>query len=417
VSAKKTEALGVADFEIIETKADLDALAQDLLSAKTLAIDTEADSFYHYFDKTCLVQVATRRQIYLIDPLALGGPAELAPLGPLFAAPDICKIFHAAEYDLFVLKRDCGFQFQNLFDTMVSAQLLGYPSVGLASIADRHFGVNLPKDEQRSDWSRRPLSRRQLSYAAADVLYLIPLAEKLGKELREAKRRRWAQEEFETLCAREWPEREFDELGYLRLKGARRLDSKGLSILRELYLLRDTRAREVDRPPFKVLGNRTLLDIAERRPRKLADLAEIKGITDLLIRRMGRDIMAAVRGGRKQDHGPIPRLANGRRRIDRQAERRFAALKTWRAGKAADLGMDPGVLCPNSALEAIAWRAPQAAKDLQELREIKGWFRREFGAEVTQVSREVEAAAKSAARGAGKPATKAASGPAAKAKP
>jgi ribonuclease D len=407
VSAKKTEALAVADFEIIETKADLDALAQDLLGVKTLAIDTEADSFYHYFDKTCLVQVATRRHIYLIDPLAFGGPAELAPLGPVFAAPDICKIFHAAEYDLFVLKRDCGFQFQNLFDTMVSAQLLGYPSVGLASIAERHFGVNLPKDQQRSDWSQRPLSQSQLNYAAADVLYLISLAEKLGKELRDAKRQRWAHEEFEAICAREWPEREFDELGYLRLKGARRLDSKGLSILRELYLLRNTRAREVDRPPFKVLGNRTLLDIAEHKPRKLADLAEIKGITDLLLRRMGRDIMAAVRSGRKQEHGPIPKLANGRRRIDRQAERRLAALKTWRTKRAEDLSMDPGVLCPNSALEAIAWRAPQAAKELRELREIKGWFQREFGAEVTRVSRELEAAARSTAKGAGKSAAKA----------
>jgi ribonuclease D len=383
----------LADFEIIETKDDLDALVQDLLGARTVAIDTEADSFYHYFDKTCLVQVATRRNIYLIDPLALGGPAELAALGPVFASPDICKIFHAAEYDLFVLKRDCGFEFRNLFDTMVSAQLLGYPSVGLSSIAERHFGVKLPKDEQRSDWSQRPLSNRQLHYAASDVLYLISLAEKLTKELREAKRYRWAQEEFETLCARAWPDRDFDELGYLRIKGARRLDPKGLSILRSLYLLRDARAREVDRPPFKVLGNRTLLDIAEARPGKLADLGEIKGITDLLLRRMGRDIMAAVREGRKNDHGPIPSLGNGRRRMDRQAERRLAALKVWRTGRADELSMDPGVLCPNSALEAIAWRAPEAVKDLKELPELKGWFRREFGAEVTRVSREADASA------------------------
>jgi ribonuclease D len=393
VSARETEARRLADFEIIETKDGLDALVQDLLGARTVAIDTEADSFYHYFDKTCLVQVATRRNIYLIDPLALGGPAELAALGPVFASPDICKIFHAAEYDLFVLKRDCGFEFKNLFDTMVSAQLLGYPSVGLSSIAERHFGVKLPKDEQRSDWSQRPLSNRQLHYAASDVLYLISLAEKLTKELRETKRYRWAQEEFETLCARAWPDRDFDELGYLRIKGARRLDPKGLSILRALYLLRDARAREVDRPPFKVLGNRTLLDIAEARPGKLADLGEIKGITDLLLRRMGRDIMAAVREGRKHDHGPIPRLGNGRRRMDRQAERRLAALKVWRTGRATELSMDPGVLCPNSALEAIAWRAPGAARDLKELPELKGWFQREFGAEVTQVSREADASA------------------------
>ena len=179
--------------------------------------------------------------------------------------------------------------------------------------------MKLPKDEQRSDWSLRPLRQRQLNYAAADVLYLIGLAELLGKELRAAKRMRWAKEEFEALTRREWPDRQFDELGYLRIKGARRLDPKGLSILRELYLMRDARARELDRPPFKVLGNRTLLEIAERKPRKLAELSEIKGITDLLLRRIGRDVMAAVRSGRKQDHGPIPKLpSSGRRRMDRQ---------------------------------------------------------------------------------------------------
>lgn len=377
----------MADYEVIETRADLDALAQDLLSEKVLAFDTEADSFYHYFDKTCLVQVATRRQIYLIDPLAIGGPAELAPLAPVFASPDIRKIFHAAEYDIFVLKRDCSFQFANLFDTMISAQLLGYPSVGLAGLAERHFDVKLPKDEQRSDWSRRPLTPKQLSYAASDVLYLISLAEKLGKELREAKRRRWAQEEFETLTHREWPEREFDDLGYLRIKGARKLDPKGLAILRDLFLVRDSRAREMDRPPFKILGNRTLLEIAERRPSKLAELAEIKGITDLLIRRLGREVMAAVRNGPKTEHGPIPRVqGNGRRRMDRHAERRLLALKQWRTARAAEVKMDPGVLCPNSALEAIAWRDPQSGRDLEELPELKRWFVREFGNEIAAAS-------------------------------
>ena len=378
----------MADFELIESRADLDALAQELLAEKVLAFDTEADSFYHYFDKTCLVQVATRKQIFLIDPLALGGPSELSPLAPVFASPEIRKIFHAAEYDLFVLKRDCSFEFQNLFDTMVCAQLLGYSSVGLSGLAERHFDVKLPKDEQRSDWSTRPLTQRQLNYAAADVLYLIQLAERLEKELRAAKRLRWAREEFENLARRRWPERDFDELGYLRIKGARRLDPQGLSVLRELYLMRDARAREMDRPPFKVLGNRTLLEIAERRPRKLGDLAEIKGITDLIIRRMGRAVMAAVKDGRRQEHGPLPRLGGSRRRMDRQGDARLAALKRWRSRRAQELGMDPGVLCPNSALEAIAWKAPSARPELEALRELKGWFVREFGAEVLQAGKD-----------------------------
>ena len=373
----------MADFERIETRADLDALAHDLLAEKVIAVDTEADSFYHYFDKTCLVQIGTRRQIYLVDPLALGGPAELAALGPIFASPEIRKIFHAAEYDLFVLRRDCGFRFANLFDTMISAQILGYGSVGLSSLTQQHFDVNLPKDEQRSDWSTRPLTQNQLSYAAADVLYLLPLAELLAKELRRVGRESWAQEEFEALERRVWREREFDELGYLRIKGARKLDATGLAILRELYLMRDQKAREIDRPPFKVLGNRTLLEIAERQPRKAGELAEIKGITDLLIRRLGRDALNAVRAGRAAEHGPIPKLpSSGRRRMDRHAERRLVALKQWRTRRAAELAMDPGVLCPNSTLESIAVRTPHGARDLAGQSELKRWFAREFGAEV-----------------------------------
>lgn len=373
----------VADYECIERRAELEALVQELLQEDVVAFDTEADSFYHYFDKTCLVQVATRRAIYLIDPLALGGPAELAPLGVLFAAPHVQKIFHAAEYDIYVLKRDCGFKFTNLFDTMVSAQLLGYPSIGLAALAQRHHDVSLPKDEQRSDWSVRPLTPSQLSYAAADVAFLIPLAETLAAELAAAGRRAWADEEFEALTRREWPDRHFDELGYLKIKGARGMEKTALAVLRELYWLRDARAREIDRPPFKVLGNRVLLEIAERQPGSPEELGGIKGVTDLILRRLGRDVLAAVARGKKKGHGPIPRVeGGGRRRMDRPTERRLVALKRWRARRASELRLDPGVLCPNAALEAVAGKNPSALEELTRVAELKPWFLREFGAEL-----------------------------------
>jgi ribonuclease D len=379
----------LADFELIEKVADLEAAARDLADERVVAFDTEADSFYHYFDKTCLVQIATRRRIYLVDPIAMGGPESLAPLGPIFASPEIRTIFHAAEYDLYVLKRDCRFRFANLFDTMICAQLLGYPAIGLAAIAERHFDVRLPKDEQRSDWSARPLRETQLCYAAADVAHLIPLAERLERELRKAKRLPWAEEEFRALERREWPEREFDKLGYLRIKSARGLDSHSLSVLRELYWVRDRRAREIDRPAFKVLGNRTLLEIAQRRPADERGLAEIKGVTELILRRFGRDILGAVQRGTKRAHGPIPRLEGngGRRRMDRRAERRLAALKRWRAGRAQELALDPGVLCPNTALEAIAFEDPEGAEGVARLPEVKPWFARSFGEEVVAVLR------------------------------
>ncbi len=376
----------VADFDIITEQSDLEALAKDLMHEEIIAVDTEADSFYHYFDKTCLVQIATKKHAWLIDPLALGGPAELAPLGPVFASPDVCTVFHAGEYDLYVLKRDCGFKFANLFDTMISSQLLGYPAVGLAALIEHHHGVRLPKDEQRSDWSRRPLTDKQLEYAISDVLYLIRLHDKLGKELRKANRYSWAEAEFEALGRREWPERSFDRLGYLRIKGARRLDPTELAILRELFLIRDARAREIDRPPFKVLGNRSLLEIAREQPLDHDGLARIKGVTDLIIRRLGKDITQAVQKGISKPHGPIPKLeTNGRRRMDRATERRLGKLKEWRAPRAKELGIDPGILCPNAALESIAISNPTTREEFAQVPDLKSWFAANFADEVIPV--------------------------------
>ena len=382
----KGEKTGVADFEIISDAKSLETLAEDLLKEDIVAFDTEADSFYHYFDKTCLVQVATRDHAWLIDPLALDGPASMAPLGPVFASPSVRVLFHAAEYDIFILKRDYGFSFSNLFDTMVSAQLLGYPAVGLAALIEQHFGVHLPKDEQRSDWSRRPLTEKQLQYAASDVLYLIPLAEAIEKELEAKGRLTWAMNEFDTLTQRVWPEREFDVLGYLRIKGAKSLEPTALGILRELFLVRDARAREIDRPPFKVLGNRTLLELIKVQPRNKDELSRVKGVSELIIRRMGANLLEGIEKGIAEPHGPIPKTQGPtRRRMDKRTERRLATLKAWRAPRAKELGLDPGVLCPNASLEAIAIANPKTAEDVVALPELKRWLAGNFGGELAQL--------------------------------
>jgi ribonuclease D len=385
----------VSDFQIITQKAELEDLAAALMREDVVAFDTEADSFYHYYDKVCLLQVATHKRCWLIDPIALGGPQELAPLAPVFSSPKIRVLFHAAEYDIYVLKRDADFEFTNLFDTMVSSQLLGYPAIGLAALVERHFGVTLPKEEQRSDWSRRPLTDKQLSYAASDVLYLIKLAEKLEKELIKAGRRDWAEDDFQALCGRRWPDREFDKLGYLKIKGARALDPVSMAVLRELFILRDARAREIDRPPFKVLGNRTLLEISRAQTDDLDSLAEIKGVTDLILRRFGKDLVAAVKKGLRKPHGPIPKLeTTARRRMDRATEKRLSALKDWRGPRSEALKLDPGVLCPNAALEAIAWTSPRNAEDMKGIPELKNWLVREFADEILGVLERHDSAAK-----------------------
>jgi len=365
---------------------EVEALASRLREEPVIALDTEADSFFHYFDKICLVQVGTRSGNYLIDPLEL--PAKgLGPLAAVLADPKIRKVLHAAEYDLYVLQRYGGIRIRNLFDTMVSAQLLGYRSVGLAALVHEHFGVQLSKDQQRTDWSRRPLRSAQIEYARSDVEYLIELSTLLEKDLERKDRMDWAREEFSALEERIWPERDFDRTGYLKLKGARKLNARSLAVLREVYLMRDRRAREIDRPPFKVLGNGTMLDLAVRPPTSKRALAGRKGVTDLVLRRMGEDLLAAVRRGLEgPEHPPIEKRppGPGRKRLDRRGEKLMEFLKRWRAEQAARLELDPGVFCPNAGLEQIAATSPKTVPELRKLDSLKRWWVDTFGEQVLE---------------------------------
>ncbi|NRA01299.1 MAG: HRDC domain-containing protein [Myxococcales bacterium] len=373
----------MADYPLIRNPEELEALADDLRHERQIAVDTEADSLFHYFDKLCLLQISAGCGTFLIDPLALpeGG---LAPLEPILSSSRIRKIFHAADYDLYVLQRYGGIKLRNVFDTMVSAQFLGYPAVGLAALVERHFGVQLAKEHQRTDWSRRPLKPAQVDYAGSDVLYLIELSQRLEQELRDKKRLSWAREEFVSLEERVWPEREFNRTGYLRIKGVSKLTPRGLAVLRELFLMRDKRARALDRPAFRVLGNGTLLDLAQRPPKSGRALTGRKGITNLVVRRLGTPILEAVaRGLEGPEHPPPEKKAKGtgRKRLDRGGELRREVLKRWRGTRAGELKLDPGVFCPNAVLEEIAAADPKEPADLEGLK-LKRWWIRAFGREV-----------------------------------
>ena len=136
--------------------------------------------------------------------------------------------------------------------------------------------------------------------------------------------------------------------------------------------------------PFKIIGARTLLDLAERAPRSDGELRTVKGVGEHTLQRMGSDILDAVARGLEAPHGPIPKQksASPRRRLDRSAEDRLAALKTWRGQRSKELRIDPGVLCPNSALEAIAAEDPGVLEEMADIDELKGWLTRYFGDEI-----------------------------------
>jgi len=155
-----------------------------------LALDTEADSFHHYPEKICLIQLSTRARTYLVDPLT---GLNLRSLGEVLEDGAVTKILHGADYDLRLLRRDHDLQIRNLFDTMIAARLTGETRFGLASLLESHLGVRLDKRFQRADWSQRPLPREMVEYAAADTRHLAELRSILDARLLSLGRRDWAE--------------------------------------------------------------------------------------------------------------------------------------------------------------------------------------------------------------------------------
>jgi ribonuclease D len=352
-----------------------DALAQLIAAARReprIAVDTEAASFHRYRDRIYLVQVSTSDRTALIDPLAL---ADLSPLGPLLADPQIEKVFHDADYDLRVLDRDYGFRAARLFDTRIAAQLAGEPAIGLAALLEKYAGLKLSKEHQKADWSLRPLTPGMLAYAAADTRHLLALRDALDARLGELGRAVWAAEEFGRLEALRWTgASDGNADGYLRVKGAKALAPRGLAAFRELHRWRETVAEREDKAPFRVIGNDALQAVSRALPTSPADLARIKDLPASLARRHGPALLEAVARARALPEADLPRLERSARPPkDGDFDARVERLKGLRNRIATELGLDPGVLCGRTTLEAVARARPNDRAGLAQVGELRRW--------------------------------------------
>jgi ribonuclease D len=364
----------------IRTPEALAELAGSLEGCRAIALDTESDSLYHHFEKVCLVQIATDRgQAVLVDALAI---RDLSPLAPAMADPGLVKVLHGADYDVTTLKRDFGFSFTSLFDTMIAARLLGRNEIGLAAVARDELGVALTKDNQKDDWSRRPLSPQQEAYALADVLHLVELRERLSRKLAAAGRLGWLEEECEAVARLEPAARKRDPLAYLGIKGARRLPPRGLAALRELHAWRERRAEEKDTPAFKILGNEALLRLAELRPRDAAGLGAVPGVLPRLQRQAG-ELLGALRRAEDLPESELPRVVRPPRPVVEDAVRqRVERLKTWRAQKGAALQLDVSVVLPQRLIDRLAEARPRDVAGLGVVEGLRRWRVEAFGAEL-----------------------------------
>ena len=368
----------------IRTSADLEALARSLGGARAIAVDTEADSLHHYPGKLCLVQIADDAgRAHLVDPLAL---PTLQPIGPLFADPGIVKVLHAADNDLAYLKRLYGFTVVSLFDTAVAARLLGASALGLDGLLRDYLGIEPGKSRQKDDWSRRPLTPEQEAYALNDVLHLGALRSRLLEELAARGRAVWVEEECAALAALDVVDKVVDPDAYLHLKGAKDLDRRGWAVLRELYQMREAMARELDRPPFMILGHEVLVALAVKRPRSLDEIAAVPGCSPRVVQRVGPAVLAAVVHGEAVPEGELPsRRATARPQIPAVARRRADALRAWRNTAARELGLDPGVLFPQRLIDRLAGDPPRDLGQLEQIDGVRRWRVELLGRDVLKV--------------------------------
>lgn len=368
--------------QFIDTGAELTAAVRRMAAQPILAVDLEADSMFHFHEQICLLQVASPDGLYVIDPLPIPNMEEL---GAVLADPAIRKVFHGADYDVRCLIRDYNMSIQNLFDTEIASRFLGYPETGLNAVIKKHFRVDLEKKFQKKDWSRRPLPGEMIEYAANDVRYLIALHNILERELAEKGRLDWVIEECEHLSAVR-PEPPSDSPLFTRCKGAGRLDPRSLAVLEALLEMRLEKARQKNRPPFKIIGHTVLIKIAQTRPDTLKKLQALNILSHKQINMYGRDILEAVKTGTEVPADQLPSYPKTPKpRQTPEATKKIRRLKRWRDKKAKQLEMDPGVFFSNTQIITLVAAAPATLKALSAVDGLKNWQISNFGPKLLEL--------------------------------
>lgn len=342
---------------VIDTDVKLAALLPVIQQAPWLALDTEADSLHAYPEKVCLIQISTPAGDELVDPLA---PIDLDPLFAAFNAHEM--IFHAADYDLRLLRKHHEFTPLAIFDTMLAARLLGEPQFGLSNLVEKFLGVKLDKGSQKADWARRPLTEKMEVYARNDTHYLKPLADKLKTELVAKKRLAWHQESCARLIVDCSQPVVVDEDTVWRIKGSSHLNRTELAVLRELWCWREREAITANRPPFFVLSHETMVGIAMA-------VAAKQPVDPLVPSRMHprrrETLMKAIKAGAAVPPEKFPAVIRHHSQRPSEAEfKRFREIEKRRDAHARELAIDPTLIASKATLGDLARDWDKHAPDL-----------------------------------------------------
>jgi ribonuclease D len=332
---------------VINTESTLTAFLPMLHNAEWVAVDTEADSLHAYPEKLCLIQISTAAGDRLVDPLA---GLDISPVLDALSGHEL--IFHAADYDLRLLRKHHEFVPKAIFDTMLAARLLGFKKFSLSDLVETCLGVKLDKGSQKADWARRPLTERMENYARNDTRYLKPLSDKLKAELVAKDRLAWHSESCARLIAdsSQLPVSAPDTVW--RIKGSSGLSRPALAVLRELWHWRETEAVAANKPPFFILKHEILVDLAAA----AGSRQEVDHLVPhYLTPRRREGLSRAIQEGLQLSPDRYPEPVKRNHRWPTEAERRrFLALEKRRNARATDLGIDPTLIAPRATLGDLA---------------------------------------------------------------
>ena len=356
-------------MDMITTTEQLAEACARLAGHPFVTVDTEFLRDATYYPKLCLVQLASPEEGVLVDPMAKG--IDLAPLLALMADPAVVKVFHAARQDVEIIWHLGRMIPSPLFDTQIAAMVCGYgDSVGYEQLANDLAKARIDKSSRFTDWSRRPLSEAQLSYALSDVTHLRDIYLHFQQELERTGRTAWLAEEMRVLSAPGTYDLQPED-AWTRLKGRVR-KPRELAILMELAAWREHQAQSRDVPRSRVLKDDALIDIVQRAPRSESDLGELRSIPRGFERsQSGVEILAAVERGLERDHKTLPRLDRPQQRNANGAV--LDLLRVLLKAVSDSERVAPKIIATIDDLEAIA------ADDEADVLALKGWRRTLFG--------------------------------------
>lgn len=368
----------MTNIQYIDNAAQLDALCRQIQESAWLALDTEFLREKTYYPKFCLLQIATPDWVVCVDPLALPN------LDKLFEAiynPSITKVFHSCHQDLEIFYQTTGRVPGPIFDTQVAAPLLGYQdNPGYAMLVSSLLNINLNKAHTRADWSKRPLTKEEIQYAADDVIYLCRVYTLMLQKLEALGRTDWLAHDFKEL---ENPDnyKVDPENAWLKIRGKNKLTAKQLSIVQTLAQWREATAQQENRPKTWLLRDELMFDIAKLQPETPADLSAIRGINERTTQRYGKKLCELITAAKNSE--PLPLNEKGRNvKKSQQHEAILDILTALVRIRAEENALNPTILASRKDLETLlfnndddcpllhGWRYAMAGRELVGL--LKG---------------------------------------------